>query len=200
MNELEDFLKIATRGLRRERKLEVQEELEAHVKERTHKHELHGMAREVAIQKSIQELGDARVINRKMTEVYMSSKHLLLGTAIAGLLSVTAWQATAPKDLKFACTSSDQTTRLEAHVLTTWINAFSTARDLEDIDFNNFQAQSINTVMSNLPNDNSIQINGSNGWFSSRAIDGQKQTVKLADFKFTRKPAAKSTSLLRCGF
>jgi hypothetical protein len=200
MNELKHYLKTATRGLWGKRKLEVREELENHVLERAHKHELLGLTREDAIFKSMQELGNARAINHKITEVYMPSKHLLVGTVIAGLLGVATWQATTPKNLKFACVSSDQTTQLEAHVSTSWLKAFSTARDLEGIDFIDVQAQSINTVMSNLPNDNSIQINGSNGWFSSQAVDGQKRTVQLANFKFTRKPEAKSTSLLRCGF
>jgi hypothetical protein len=200
MTKLERYLKAATRGLWGQKKLEVIEELESHVLERAHKHELLGLAREDAISKSMQELGNARVINRKITEVYMPSKHLLLGTVVAGLLGVATWQATTLKNLKFACVSSDQTTQLEAHVSTSWLKAFSTARDLEGIDFLKFQAQSINTVMRNLPNDNSIQINGSNGWFSNQAVDGQKRTVQLANFKFTRKPEAKSTSLLRCGF
>jgi hypothetical protein len=64
MNDLQHFLQTATRGLWGKRKLEVQEELEAHVLERAHKHELLGLARKDAISKSMQELGNAQVMNR----------------------------------------------------------------------------------------------------------------------------------------
>jgi hypothetical protein len=70
MNEPEQYLNNATRGLSGKRKLEVREELENHVLERAHKHELSGLTREAAILKTLEELGNARAINRKMTEVH----------------------------------------------------------------------------------------------------------------------------------
>jgi hypothetical protein len=63
MTELETYLKAATRGLWGKRKLEVREELESHLLEKAHKHELLGLTREEAIFKSMQELGNARVMN-----------------------------------------------------------------------------------------------------------------------------------------
>jgi hypothetical protein len=60
MDDLQRFLQTATRGLWGKHKLEVREELEAHVLERAHKHELLGLAREEAIFKSLAELGRLR--------------------------------------------------------------------------------------------------------------------------------------------
>jgi hypothetical protein len=112
MTELEQYLKNATRGLWEKKKLEVREELESHIFERVHKHELLGLAREVAIQQSIQELGDARVINRKMTEVYMFSRQLLLGGAFACTMAgITYWQVTQPRDLRIQCANTAKTFR-----------------------------------------------------------------------------------------
>jgi hypothetical protein len=90
MNELEQYLKTATRGLWGNRKLEVREELETHILERAHKHELLGLTREDAIFKSMQELGNARVINRKMTEVHTMPairSGLLIGALFTAALS-----------------------------------------------------------------------------------------------------------------
>ncbi len=109
MDDLQHYLKTATRGLWRKRKLEVKEELESHVLERAHKHELLGLAREDAISKSMQELGNARVINQHMVEVYMFSKQLLLGgfTACA-LASFGIWQVTKATVLRLECSNADQ--------------------------------------------------------------------------------------------
>jgi hypothetical protein len=76
MSELEQYLKNATRGLWGKRKLEVREELEAHVLERSRKHELLGSTREDAISKTLEELGNARAIGYKMTEVHTMPKLL----------------------------------------------------------------------------------------------------------------------------
>jgi hypothetical protein len=85
MNELENFLKTATRGLWGKRKLEIQEELEAHVLERARKHELSGLNRENAILKTLEELRNPRAISCKMTEVHTMPKLLrsFIATAFA---------------------------------------------------------------------------------------------------------------------
>jgi hypothetical protein len=70
MNELEHYLKNATRGLGGKRKLEVREELEAHVLERVRKHEFLGLTREEAISKSLSELGSAQVIRLGLQRTY----------------------------------------------------------------------------------------------------------------------------------
>jgi hypothetical protein len=109
MNDLEKYLRMATRGLWGKRKLEVREELEAHVLERAHKHELLGLTREDAISKSMQELGNARVINQRMMEVYVLSKQLLLGGVCAcALASVGIWQITKVTVLRVECSNADQ--------------------------------------------------------------------------------------------
>jgi hypothetical protein len=109
-NQLEKYLKNATRGLWGKRKLEVREELESHILEKAHKHELLGLAREDAISKSMQELGNARVINHKMTEVYMLPKQLLLGGfCVCVLASFGIWQMTRATVLRLECSNADQT-------------------------------------------------------------------------------------------
>jgi hypothetical protein len=70
MTELERFLRNATRGLWGNRKLEIREELEAHVLERAHRHELLGLSREDAISKSLAELGSAQVIRSGLQRTY----------------------------------------------------------------------------------------------------------------------------------
>jgi hypothetical protein len=70
MNQLEKYLNNATRGLWGKRKLEVREELEAHVLERVRKHEFLGLTREEAISKSLSELGSAQVIRLGLQRTY----------------------------------------------------------------------------------------------------------------------------------
>jgi hypothetical protein len=72
VTKLEEYLKTATRGLFGKRKLEIAEELESHVLERTRKHELVGLSREAAISKSIAELGSAQVIRSGLHRTYFA--------------------------------------------------------------------------------------------------------------------------------
>ena len=72
MNQLQRYLKNATQGLIGKHKLEVREELESHVLERAHKHELSGLSREDAISKSLAELGSARVIPSGLQRKYFA--------------------------------------------------------------------------------------------------------------------------------
>jgi hypothetical protein len=53
-------------------KLEARKELEAHVIERARKHELLGLSREVAISKSLAELGSAQVIRSGLQRTYFA--------------------------------------------------------------------------------------------------------------------------------
>jgi hypothetical protein len=71
MTPLEQYLNNATRGIWGKRKLEIREELHNDILERTRKHQLAGLSFDAAITQAIQELGDARVLNRGMTGVYM---------------------------------------------------------------------------------------------------------------------------------
>jgi hypothetical protein len=71
MTPLEQYLNNATRGIWGKHKLEIREELHNDILERTRKHQLAGLSFDAAITQAIQELGDARVLNRGMTGVYM---------------------------------------------------------------------------------------------------------------------------------
>jgi hypothetical protein len=152
--ELEKYLNAATRGLWGKRKLEVREELENHVLERAYKHELLGIAREDAIQKSIQELGDARVINHKMTEVYMFSKQLLLGGICAcTLVSLGFWQASLPRAFRVQCDNAAQTFQFSGTSTGTFLKRIDTSGLALALQHNNkMQSESIDaTVYSDDP-------------------------------------------------
>jgi ADP-glucose pyrophosphorylase len=153
MNDLENYLRITTRGLWGKRKLEIQEELEAHILERAHKHELLGLTRENAITKSIQELGNAQAINRKMMEVYMFSKQLLLGgfTACA-LTGITYWQMTQPRELRLQCANTAKTFHFSGVAIGTiaqYWDASGVAVALQENT--NMQAEATNITVSDDP-------------------------------------------------
>jgi hypothetical protein len=148
-SELETYLKTATRGLWGQKKLEVREELEAHMLERAHKHELLGMAREAAISKAIQELGNARVINQHMMEVYMFSKQLLLGGICAcALASFGIWQITKATVLRIECTNADQSFHFSGTTTGTYsrLNLPDRSAILAAINGSHWTAQNINTT------------------------------------------------------
>jgi hypothetical protein len=91
MTELEQYLKNATRGIWGKRKLEIQEELERDVLERTKKFELMGFSRDQAVEKAILELGDVRALNSGMKGIYIMPT--MLKTSIAAImvtLTITA--------------------------------------------------------------------------------------------------------------
>lgn len=86
---LEHYLKQATRGLWGKRKLELHEELEAHILEKAERYELTGATRAEAIAKVIAELGEAQAINRAMKGVHVmptAIKVSLLAAAVMGAL------------------------------------------------------------------------------------------------------------------
>jgi hypothetical protein len=88
---LEHYLNTATRGLWGKRKLEVREELEAHMLEKAHKHELFGLAREDAILKSLAELGSAQVIRSGLQRTYSAKpifSLMLLGLIFLGFTAL----------------------------------------------------------------------------------------------------------------
>ena len=87
MTNLERYLNQATRGIWGRRKLEIREELESDILERTKKFELMRLSRETATARAIQELGDARVVNRGMTGVYMMPT-FFKSAIVAAMISV----------------------------------------------------------------------------------------------------------------
>jgi hypothetical protein len=84
MTPLEQYLNNATRGIFGRRKLEIREELHNDILERTRKHQLAGLSIEAATTRAIQELGDARALNRGMTGVYMMPT--ILKSAVAAIM------------------------------------------------------------------------------------------------------------------
>jgi hypothetical protein len=148
-SELERYLKNATRGLWGKKKLEVREELEAHVLERAHKHELLGLTREDAISKSMQELGNARAINQRMMEVYMFSKQLLLGViCTCALASFGIWQMTKATVLHLECSNADQSFHFSGTTTGTYsrLNLPDQSAILAAINGSHWTAQNINTT------------------------------------------------------
>lgn len=149
MTLLEQYLKNATRGLWGQKKLEVREELENHVLERAHKHELLGIAREDAISKSMQELGNAQAINQHMTEVYMLSKQLLLGGFCAcALASFGIWQMTKATVLRLECSNADQSFHFSGTTTSKYsrLNLPDKSVIATAIKSSSFTAKSINTT------------------------------------------------------
>jgi hypothetical protein len=82
---LNKFLLEASRGLWGKKRLEVQEELTAHVLERAYRHEIAGLGYEDAVVKAIAELGDAKTIRSGMIGVY-TMPNLLKASGVLTIL------------------------------------------------------------------------------------------------------------------
>jgi hypothetical protein len=147
ISNLEQYLKNATRGIWGKRKLEIQEELERDILERTKKFELMGFSRDQGILKSLEELGNPRKLALDFWEVQMAmQKNLMLGSLMAVMLfSVATWQGTTQRDFRFSCTNSDQSYSLEGNKTATWLNVFLVARELEKVDFIDFTMEKFKT-------------------------------------------------------
>jgi hypothetical protein len=87
--ELETYLKNATRGLWGKRKLEVCEELEAHVLEQAHKLELQGFNKTDAIQNVLEQIGPANIVSRGMIGVHTMPNVFRASILIAALFTGT---------------------------------------------------------------------------------------------------------------
>ena len=101
MNPLESYINQATKGLWGKKKLEVREELTAHILERAHKHEIAGIPHEIAITRAIEELGDAKTIRAGMIGVHtmpnvfkISGFLTVIAAGAIALLSVSSAQIT----------------------------------------------------------------------------------------------------------
>lgn len=180
MNELEHFLKTATRGLWGNRKLEVREELENHVLERAHKHELLGIAREDAIQKSIQELGDARAINHKMTEVYMMLHRVLLGGLCAcALTGLIYWQASLPRAFRVQCDNAAQTFQFSGTSTGTFLKRIDTSGLALALQNNNMQSESVDTTFYSDDPSRAYEMNAKNATFEHEQRTFHLEAVSL---------------------
>ncbi len=91
MNNLEQYLTQATKGLWGKKKLEIREELTAHILERAYKHEIAGISHEIAVAQAITELGDAKTIRTGMIGVHTMPNVF----KISGFLAVVAAGAIA---------------------------------------------------------------------------------------------------------
>jgi hypothetical protein len=198
-DQLEDYLKTATRGLFGKHKLEVQEELQAHVLERARNHELLGLDREVAISKSIQELGDARVINRHMMGVYVLSKQLLLGGVCAcALVSFGFWQMTKATVLHIECSNADQSFHFSGITTGKYsrLNLPDKSVIATAINGRTWTAKNINTTFGESPSITSVQIQAQ---LASFEAPGHNFGFSDVDMKTVTRNG-KSDPKIRCEF
>lgn len=90
---LETYLRRATGGLIGSKRLEIREELTAHLLERAHKYEIAGLTHQGALTRAIEELGDAQTIRAGMIGVHMipqvSRMLIFIGLATAFALSLS---------------------------------------------------------------------------------------------------------------
>ncbi len=91
MNSLNKYLQQATKGLWGKKKLEIHEELTAHILERAYKHEISGIPHETAVIRAIEELGDPKTIRTGMIGVHTMPNVF----KISGVLTVIAAGAIA---------------------------------------------------------------------------------------------------------
>jgi hypothetical protein len=91
MNHLETYLQQATKGLWGKKKLEIREELTAHILERAYKHEIAGIQHETAVARAIEELGNAKTIQAGMIGVHTMPNVF----KISGFLTIVAAGAIA---------------------------------------------------------------------------------------------------------
>ncbi len=80
------YLKRATSGLIGKKRLEIREELTAHLLERAHKYEIAGLTHDDALTKAIEELGDARTIRAGMIGVHTMPK-IYASTGLAAIVA-----------------------------------------------------------------------------------------------------------------
>ena len=86
MKLLETYLKRATIGLIGKKRLEIREELTAHLLERARKYEIAGLTHHDALAKAIEELGDAQTIRAGMIGVHTMPK-IYASTGLAAIVA-----------------------------------------------------------------------------------------------------------------
>ncbi|GGJ45472.1 permease prefix domain 1-containing protein [Deinococcus roseus] len=92
MNALNHYLKQATRGLPRKQKIELWQELEADILERTNQHRAFGMTEHEALQKTLAQMGQPAAIQKGMQQVYLMPRitRFGAGTLLSGVLLMSA--------------------------------------------------------------------------------------------------------------
>ena len=91
MNEVEKYLKKATRGLWGSKKREVREELATHIEGRVQAHRIGGLDEETAVQRTLSELGKPAQVSSGMMTLHTTPSLVGLGAvlAVAVVLTVT---------------------------------------------------------------------------------------------------------------
>lgn len=146
MTPLEQYLNNATRGIWGKRKLEIREEIEADITERSKKFLLDGFSRDQALAKTFEELGSPQQLSTGFWEVQMAmQKNFMFGAVM--LFSVVTWQATLQRNFNYSCVSPNKLVQLETQVSSSFLNQFSMARNLENLDFTIFTAKNIKTTV-----------------------------------------------------
>jgi hypothetical protein len=85
MADLEKFLSASTRGLWGEERQTFRRELESHIRHRAQRYEISGSSSDEAIQKAIEDLGEAREISAGMKRVYSVPNTIRAGVLTAAL-------------------------------------------------------------------------------------------------------------------
>ena len=80
---LDTYLRRATRGVWGKKRLEVREELEAHLQERVLAHRIAGLGETDAVEKALLELGNPQEVSLGMAKLYTFPTLLKSGTALA---------------------------------------------------------------------------------------------------------------------
>lgn len=88
--EVERYLRRATRGVWGRRRLEVQEELAAHLEGRVTAHRIAGLSEHDATQKALAELGSPRMVSAGMAQLYTLPTVAMSGTVLAAACVLVA--------------------------------------------------------------------------------------------------------------
>jgi hypothetical protein len=216
--ELEAYLKAATRGLWGKKKLEVREELENHVLERAHKHELEGFKQPEAIQKVLEQIGPANIVSRGMIGVHTMPNILrtaltaafLTGLGITGLNQSLAqvtgnnrWPIKECADPKVEKYPWDNTDGLACEMDEFWINIPSLRKTLTTAGVTvnaTTDATAMQFLTLRFPNNNTISIqqltrlNAGPGSAPAKVIPLDNNFVSAMDFfralRFSTAPAS----------
>ena len=99
---LDTYLRRATRGVWGKKRLEVREELEAHLQERVLAHRIGGLGETDAVEKALAELGSPQEVSLGMAKLYTLPKVAGSGLIFAALcvLTLVAWPHTVAQGVK----------------------------------------------------------------------------------------------------
>ncbi len=192
MTSLERYLNNATRDIWGKRKLEIREELEQHILERSKKYELEGFSREMAILQVLEQLGNPQKLSFGFWEVYMTMhKNLMMGSLVAVLMiGIATWQMTLPRNLTFSCSNSDHSKWIEGTTSATWFGVVGVARELEKLDFTDYTLQQFKDTMMDSENGMTIHSEAKSGQFKA----SNQKYITLQNPKLTVQPSTTSTS------